>query len=234
MKLSDLFTALSYGELRQLYIGNNGQGIRPEDYPQVIFQLNAGLALLHSRFPLLEKQVIVQQLENIATYYLRTEFLVSNKQSTQKYKYLIDSVEHPFTQDIIRVESVYDECGCPLFLNDEPQCNSIMCPSFDSIQVIAPIESNALFVTYRANHPIIPTDTTDLDIEIRIPVSHQKALTYFIASQFYSNSPNQETSAKGIEWTQRYETECKRIEDLDLNNQYIGQTNTKPERMGWV
>lgn len=234
MKLSELFQMLSVGELSLIRVGNNGEGIREQDYPKIIAQLNAGLTALHTRFPLLEKGVIIQQYEHISKYYLRVQYAEMNTESTEPYKYIKDTPFDRFSEDVIRVESVFSEVGCCLYLNDEPQCGSIMTPSFDCIQIVSPIETNALFVTYRANHPKIPLDTTDLNTDIRIPASHEKALTYYIASQLYSNSPNQETAAKGIEWSQRYEAECKRIEDLDLNNAYIGQSNMKPEMRGWV
>lgn len=234
MKLSELFQMLSVGELSLIRVGNDGQGIRAQDYPKVIAQLNAGLTALHARFPLQERELIIQQYEQISKYYLRKEYLESNKESTQPVKYLIDTPMEPFIEDVLRVEKVFDECGCPLYLNNEPVCESIMTPSFDCIQIVSPIETNALFVTYRANHPKIDLATIDLNIEIRIPASHEKALMYYIASQLYANSPNPETANKGLEWTQRYEAECKKIEDLDLNNAYIGQTNLKPEMRGWV
>lgn len=234
MKLSELFQMLSVGELSLIRTGNDGQGIRTQDYPKVIAQLNAGLTDLHARFPLLEKEVIIQQFENITKYYLRSEYSQLNTASTERYKYLMDTPMERFLDDVIRVEKVNDECGCCLYLNDEITCGAIITPAFDCIQIVYPIETNALFVTYRANHPKIALTTTDLNTEIRIPASHQKALTYYIASQLFSNSPNQETSAKGVEWTQRYEAECKRIEDLDLDNANIGQTNIKPELRGWV
>jgi hypothetical protein len=234
MKLSELFQVLSVGELSLIRVGNDGQGIRTQDYPKVIAQVNAGLTDLHARFPLLEREVIIQQYDQISKYYLRSEYLESNKTSTQPIKYLIDTPDEPFLDDVIRVESVYDECGCPLYLDNEPACSSIMTPAFDCIQIVSPVGTNALFITYRANHPDIDINSTNLDVEIRIPASHEKALRYYIASQFYANSPNQETAAKGMEWTQRYEAECQRIEDLDLNNAYIGQTNVKPETRGWV
>lgn len=234
MKLSELFQMLSVGELSLIRTGNDGQGIRPQDYPKVIAQLNAGLTDLHARFPLLEKEVIIQQYEQITKYYLRSEFAQMNTTSTEKYKYLMDTPTERFLDDVIRVERVFDECGCCLYLNNEPSCGSIVTPAFDCIQIVYPIETNALFVTYRANHPKIALTTTDLNTEVRIPASHEKALTYYIASQLYSNSPNPETAAKGIEWSQRFEAECAKIENLDLDNAHIGQTNVKPEMRGWV
>ncbi len=234
MKLSELFQTLSVGELSLIRTGNDGEGIREKDYPKVIAQLNAGLTALHARFPLQEREIIVEQHEQITKYYLRPEFLASNAASKQYVKYLIDTPSEPFYDDVLKVMRVYDECGCPLYLDSEPACWSVTTPAYDCIQIVSPVDTNALFVTYRANHPKIELSNMDLGIEIRIPASHEKALTYYIASQLYANSPNQETANKGMEWSQRYEAECKRIEDLDLNNAYIGQGNLKPEMRGWV
>ncbi|MGL5581534.1 MAG: hypothetical protein ACRDCE_11305 [Cetobacterium sp.] len=231
MKLKELFDSLSCGELNQLAIGNSGNGIRPEDYPKVITQLKAGLTALHARFPLREREVIIQQYGHISVYFLRPEFAVSNTTSTEPTKYIIDTPTYPFTGRVLKVMGAYNEGGCPIPINDDPLCCSVFTPTFDSVQVVSPMDANALFLTYRADHEEI---IGDLDEEIRIPASHVKALSYYIAAQFYSAIPSLDATNKGMEWQTRYENECIRIEQYDLNNQALQVTNTKPERRGWV
>lgn len=221
-------------ELNQLAVGNNGKGIRVEDYPKVIAQLNAGLTALHTRFALNEKEIIIQQYPQISVYYLRTEFAQTNTSSTEPIKYLMDTDRAPFKGRVLKITQVFNEGGCPIPLNDEPMCNSVFMPSYDSIQVSSPLDCNALFVLYRADHDEIPISTTDLNIELRIPNSHLKALSYYIAAQFYGSVPSLDATNKGVEWLTKYENECIRIEQYDLNNQEIQVTNTKPERRGWV
>ena len=235
MKLSDLFQTLSFGELNQLNVGNEGNGIRVQDYPKVITQINLGLTALHSRFPLREGQVTIQMYEHISHYYLRREFARTNAASEQKYKYIEDSQFYPFVENVIRVERVFDEVGCQQPLNDDAMCCHLFTPSFDCIHVIRPIDTNALFVTYRANHDWIPTDTTDpTKVEVRIPDSHIKALCFFVAGAFYANMPGDESTQKGLEWNTKFEAECARIEELDLDNAGQASTNVKPCLRGWI
>lgn len=235
MKLIDLMNVLSTGELNQLVVGNEGLGIRVPDYPKVIAQINLGLTALHSRFPLREKEVIVQQYDQIALYYLRPEFAATNKESTQPIRYIIDTEDFPFLNDVIRVERIYNEVGCQLPLNDDPMCCSLFTPSYDTVQVVNPSSENAMFITYRANHVPIPLGTVDAtQVEVFIPAPHVKALCYYIAASMYGSLPGQENSAKGIEWSSRYEGECQMLENLDLDNASIATTNVKPEMRGWA
>lgn len=235
MKLSDLFQMLSTGELNQLNVGNTGNGIRAKDYPKVITQINLGLTDLHSRFPLREGQVTIQMYEHISHYYLRRQFAQTNQDSQEKYKYIEDSQFYPFQENVIRVERVTNEVGHELQLNNDAMCCELFTPSFDCIQVIRPIETNTLFVTYRANHDWIPTDTTDpTTVEVVLPASHVKALCYFVAAAFYSMMPSDGATQKGVEWNVKYEAECSKIEELDLDNASLNSINVKPCLRGWV
>lgn len=233
MLLSELFQKLSFGELSSLSIAGEGSGVVPvANYPRLISQIQYGLNALHTRFPLRLKEVTLQLYDEVAFYYFRPEHSMSV--GTDYYKYIQDSPFEPFVNDILRIEAVFDEVGCELALNDDPLCCSLFTPSFDCLQVTHPMKETVLQVQYRADHDRIPLETTDPStVEVRIPVSHEKALMFYVAGQIYSSMNGQEHTLKGQEFLAKYAAEVDYIEQHNLDNNGYVQTNIKPLLGGW-
>ncbi|MBZ6397045.1 MULTISPECIES: hypothetical protein [Pantoea] len=233
MQLSQLFQTLSFDTLSNLVIGGEGSGvIEPRHWPRLIMQINAGLTALHSRFPLLEKELTLQLFDEVAHYFFRPEHSVSV--GTDYYRYILDTPFDPFVNDILRVEQVFDELGCELLLNNESECCSLFTPSYDSLLVTHPMKETILRVSYRANHKQIALDVSEPStVEVNIPVSHQKALCFYVAGQIYSSMNGQEHTLKGQEFLAKFEQECVFIEDKNLDNNGFVQTNIKPMLGGW-
>lgn len=155
MYLSKLFKQLATGELSQVAISENGN-IQEDSYDAIVTHLNIGLTKLYTRFPLLEKEVVIQQFAHITLYTLSSQYAYTNDDSTEPYKYIIDSEENPFEDDVLRIEQAFDEGGVPISINDEFSSNRVIfTPSYDSVQIPLPEEENSIFITYRANHPEI-------------------------------------------------------------------------------
>jgi hypothetical protein len=68
---------------------------------------------------------------------------------------------------------------------------------------------------------------------VNIPVSHEKALMFYVAGQIYSSMNGQEHTLKGQEFLQKFEQECQFIEEKNLDNNGYVQTNIKPMLGGW-
>lgn len=236
MLLSTLFSQLSYGEISQLAIGGKGSGTIPEDkYGALISHINIGLTKLHTRFPLKEEEVFIQQYEHITEYKLHSDYALSNDESTEAYKYIVDNPENPFKDDIIRIEQVYDEVGLEIDVNDSTsQHESIFISSYDTIQILYPVAENAVSVIYRANHALIPLTTTDIEsVEIDIPPSLEEALMSFVASRCHSVRSNQEAVSESSFYYAKYSALCREIEQKNLLNNSQNITNTRLEQNGW-
>lgn len=233
MLLSELFQKLSFGELSNLVIGGEGSGvINVAHYPRLISQINYGLTALHSRFPLLEKELTLQLYDEVAQYFFRPEHSVST--GTDYYRYILDSAFAPFENDILRVEQIFDAYGNELPVNDDVECCSLFTPTFDSLLVTHPMKETILRVSYRANHPTIALTVTEPStVAVNIPVSHEKALMFYVAGQIYSSMNGQEHTLKGQEFLQKFEQECQFIEEKNLDNNGYVQTNIKPMLGGW-
>jgi hypothetical protein len=223
MTLLDIFKDLTYGELKGLAIGNldpedNESQPDPKVYTQIISHLNRGLTKIFTRFFLSSQEIYIEQVESISEYFLDSRYAQSNTGSTEPTKYIADSVAHPFLDDVLKVEQVYDEAGCLLFLNDPTEELSLYSPTARSIQIPWPNEFNTVAVQYRASHPRVSWDIgTDADlVEVKVPEALYLALLYFIAARATPLPVGQDSATN---FMQLYEMECKTVETYGMQIQ---------------
>lgn len=236
--LEELFNDLQYGELSQFSVTGDIDdpmtGISPADYPAVISHLNKALTAIHTRLPLRDRELTLQPYEELSFYVLSSEYAISNDESMEPIKYIIDTEERPFIDDVLGITAVYDEGGCKLPLNDENDCKSLYLNNYRTLQVPNPSEDDTLFVTYRANHPKIEPDADPATTEIDIPDYCIEPVLFYIASRMYARSNDQGAAARSIEMVQKYELFCTEIERRNVLNNYNNNTNLKLERRGFV
>ncbi len=234
MFLSDLFDQLAVGELSQLCIGDaDGIGIQACDYAKILPHINLGLLELYKRFPLRAQEVIIQQYDQIQLYELNSKYAVSNTESLEPIKYIMDSEYQPFKDNVLKIEKVFNEQGEELYLNDFDQYWSYQIQSYNTIQVPYPEKENAFVVTYRAGPDKIELTGLNPSIqEVPVPPAMLDALLYFIGSRVYSNM-NSDNNAEGNNYMQKFELACKKIEELNLVQKRSNE-NLKLDGLGWV
>ncbi len=240
--LNEIFEDLAYGELAQLFVGGEGTGVPTAEYPKIISATNLALTALYSRFPLNEKQLDIQQYENIAIYHLDIKYAQSNADSDEPIKYILDTVERPFLDDVIRITAAFNEVGEEVPLNDENAINSTdgldnswFTPSYDSVQIPYPVSTNICSFVYRAKHVKIPLTTTDANlVEVEVPESLREALLTYIGARVYSSRGSE--SALGLSQVlfAKYESICLEVEQRNLLLNGSSATNIKLEINGWV
>lgn len=236
--LEELFNDLQYGELAQFSVSGDIDdpmtGISPADYPAMISHLNKALTAIHTRLPLRDRELTLQLFEELSFYVLSSEYAVSNIESLEPIKYIIDMAERPFIDDVLGITAVYDESGCRLPLNDDNDCNSLYLNNYRTLQVPNPSSDNTLFLTYRANHPKIEPTADPATTEIDIPDYCIEPVLFYIASRMYARSNDQGAAARSIEMVQKYELFCTEIERRNVLNNYNNNTNLKLEKRGFV
>ena len=222
MKLQQIIDKLRYGELL------NTSWDCDDKLPKVITAINSGLIDLASRFPLEEKQVLIQQYPQISIYKLSKEFARSNKDSSEPHKYILDTVFEPFTDDVLLITDVCDETGSKIPLNDENRPDSIFLISYNQIQIPNANEENTTFVIYRKSPKYIDPHTTDLEQDIDLPAYLLEALCAYVAFKDVLNIGGQEglTAFRALE--QRYLTLCDNIHAGNLLQNNVMPTNIKP------
>lgn len=224
MKLSDVFSYLTYGELQQLRIGNmipaeDESALQPKDYAKVLSHVNLGLKELYKRFLLATGECFVEQQVGTTIYELTWANAYTNPASTTKY--VLDSATNPFVEnEVNKIEQVFDPTGEAYYLNDRSEPLSLFTPSYRSIQVPSPVAGVVMSVHFRASHPDIPY-TAGLDpeeIEVRIPDGLLEALLFYVAHRAYSTL-NTEGGQEGADYWQKFEASCQKYAQLGLDVQ---------------
>ena len=234
MILSDFFTELSYGELSNTALAVDGTGTIEEAHqPKVVRYINEGLKRLHGRFPLIQKDVLVELRSHITNYHLIPRFAESNWVPDEvEFPYIKDLIKEPFTGDVARILEVRNSLGHKLELNDPENAFSVFTPQVDVLQVPRPVTGVALSVLYQAYHPTIYHH--DLEAEIVLPNVLSSALSAYVAYNVFSHMNTQEATSKAQEHMAKYESICVEVETQDLVNSSSSQTNSRFAKRGWV
>jgi hypothetical protein len=229
MLVSELFSRLSYGELSNLSMSNEGAGtIVDAKQPKVIGYLNEALLRLHGRFMLKMNDVLITPLADETFYKLDSTFSVLG---AEEFPYIVDTLVKPFTNDVIRVLEVYDVNGVRIPLNDVENLYSVFTPQPTVLQIPYPIEDAPISVLYQAWHPAVTNSPTTV---IDIPLTLEKALTAYIAHLVFSHMNGQENAMKAKEHLNTYESVCVEVEAKDLVSTSSSSTNTKFDQRGFV
>ena len=236
MLLSDIFNDLRHGELLHMYMGGSEiDGIAAEDWPKLVSHINMGLTALHKRFPIRFQEVIIQQYEEIQTYYLRSKYAVSNLLSNEPVKYLMDSDYEPFKDNVLKIESVFSEYGEERPINDDNNNRSVFTPQFDAVTKPYNVSENAMAVVYRANHDkIIVTDDFNPDaIEVDLPITLIEPLLFFVANRVLNGMGAGNNIQEANHFLSKYELACAQVEMYGLVNKE-SPSNIRLEKSGWV
>jgi hypothetical protein len=238
MKIEDLFRELSLGELSNLAISNEGSGeIAVNKQPQMIQYVNDALVQLYSRFVLNEKELLIEQVENITQYHLRLRYTESA--GDVGYDHYIKDTGNPFPNDLIRILAVWDANGCKLPLNDSADCDSLFTPMPDTLQVPTPSAGDILSVVYQARAPKLSDRVDDGEIELlqqefELPVIFENALKQYVTHKVFFHMGGQENVVKASGYLNAYEADCALVEQRDLANQTVHTSHTKLEQRGFV
>lgn len=247
MKLSEIFSQLTTGELSQLSIGGAQKGaIAEADYHKVLNSVNLGLADLFSRFTIKEGRLLLTLQTGKTNYSLLSNFAVNSRRSVEPVRYIIDTVDEPFQDDINKVERILTDAGHELTLNREGDPESVITPSATVIRVPKLLvvtgdrpdylKTTQLEIFYRCTHPFLVKRPGYFDpgrVEVGLPRVYLQALLYFIASRMHNPVGMQTEFHSGNNYAMKYEQECARLAGLNLQIDQV-QENTRLERNGWV
>ena len=239
MNLLDVFTALTYGELKTLSLGNfcpedYESTPDPKDYAQIMSHITLALTELHKRFLLSTEELFIQQYAHIEIYSLTWPYAATNAGSSETYKYILDTSENPFQDNVLKVEECYNEIGEQLILNESKEDESLFTPSFNTIQVPNPVSANVLGVQYRADHPklVYTKGMNPAEVEVALPRGLLEALLYYVAMRNFSGL-NTDDNHEGNNYRSKFEQSCAQYKLDGLNLQPEMENNNFDAR-GWT
>lgn len=238
MKLSEVFSQLTYGELSQLNLGGSEVGaIEPKNYAQVVAHVNMGLLSLYKRFNLKEGRLMFTLEAGKTHYPLNT---------SEDVLFTVAAGEEEFADDILKVERVYTAAGFELGLNDLEDVYACMTPSNSMLRVPAAIaaqsmdlpdqlKTTALTVVYRAKHPMIVATSSfsPSRVELELPYTHLEPLLLYVASRVHNPIGMTNEFHAGNSYAAKFEQACQQLEVQNLRVDQGSQSN-RLQRNGWV
>jgi len=246
--LEDFLKDLTYGEFSQLNLGNFlpeefESEPDPKSYAQLSSHINLALKSLYSKFLLARGELTLQLYAAIETYTLSFDFAVSNVGGAEPVKYIVDTAEIPFLDDVLRIEEVFGTvdtvANSKLYLNDVNQSRegyeSLFTPTYRSLKVVWPNTYDTLKVTYRAAHEKI-TYAIGMDpsaIELVIPDSLHEAALYHVAARVFSSL---NTDGQGVEGNDYWAKYLAKVQEAKDEGMYIipEPSNQRFVDNGWV
>lgn len=235
---SELLRRLALGELQNLSMSAGGV-IAEAERPKVILQINNALTELFSKFPLSQKELVINSVDTITQYYLRYEFAQSNLSSSQPVQYIDDSSIVNWDGRIVKILNVYDAFGRELYMNKAQEPLSVFTPQYDCLQITANHQTEDFYVIFQAVHPIVNYDPAPADPVIDtviedLPPALEKPLELLIASKVYGNMNGEANLTKSALLHQAYEAALLETEFRDSASVSENVSNSKLERSGFV
>jgi hypothetical protein len=236
MKLQEIFDHLISGELSLIeYSGFEGNtSIQTEDYFRIIPHINIALVAIYKRLPVKVNSVTLDLQSNLSLYKLDAKYAQSNISSTEPIKYISDSTMYPFIGDVLKVERVENEVGVELPLNNRDNALSVFTPTYNVIEHPYPITGNTIHVTYRASHPKIDINSSNLpDLELELPDMLLEPLLMYIGSRLSVGLSGDTVNGEKERYLAKFEAACVSIERNSLLHRE-NFDNVKLEMNGWV
>lgn len=227
MKLKQVIDSIKYGELTNISWEDNKR------LPSIITYINQALTDLYNKFPIMEKQITIQQYPQISMYVLTRDFARTNIKSQELHKYILDTPFEPFREDILQITGAYDEVGRPIPLNDINSPRSFFLVSYNTLQIPNANENEATFITYKARHRYIEPTTEDLEQEVFLPTCLEEALYAYIGYKALISIGSADTVQLAQLYLQRYEQLVTNVKTENILGNYVAPTNIKPMIQGF-
>ena len=228
MKYGEIINALKYSDLSSH--GVFADELDVSDKEKLLYCTNQALVDLYTKYPLLQKELVIIQKSWITNYVIDKKYAFTADPQDPNW-YIMDSTFDPYLGDLIKIVDVSDESGDFYAMNSMNFCKVANTPAPNIIQIPNPVDSNALFVSYRAKHPTLVDEQSD----IHLPANWLPSLYALIAHKVYAGGTAPEHIAKSQEFLQKYELFCSQQRDYGMSNEdlfYSGCINFN--KGGWM
>lgn len=241
MKISELFSQLSYGELSNLTIGGDGSGSVPKEHqPKLIHHTQQVLTNLYSRFAHRKAYIVLKQDALVHKYRIHPLFAVTDTTpNNTAARHIIDTEASPFTTPIIKILSIKKimEDGSlaevDLLINDDTRIGAIKTLAYDEIFIREPVQDELLLVEVQLNHPVIALPV-DLTAEIFLAPVLEEALVLKICARVYGGMNGQDNMIKSQSLNAAYESVLQMVQFEDLLQNTSTEDHARFVIGGWV
>lgn len=229
MQVGELFRRLSYGELSNLSIGDEGKGyIRHEDRDRVVSYADSALSQIYARFAH-KRHYVTFVLDETRKSYKVAQDNPDLEPGGLVPGTVIKIIEAVIEDDPLTVADEREVLGA----SSRNSRSNVKVLGIDTVWVEKPKSGQRLTVEFTARPPRLNT-TADLSEEIDVPVVLEPALEANVASRVYSAMNGELNIVKARELMAQYEEICRIVEAGDLLNETeIGEADRFKAR-GWI
>ena len=233
-----------YGELHDHTLGTDLEfdTLAEKHWIRVVALINQCLKIIYTTFYIKEDQVIVDLYDHIARYELSSKFAKTNTDPAYAHnpKYISDSTIEPFTDNVVKILTVFDELGREKFLNDDAEYYSVHTLTNTTLMHPYPDGENTLAITYQALHPKLilpataPTVGLKIDqVELELPVMFHNLVALYVGSKINVMLDDQNRMGQGAFYSSKYNQE---LQDLLNSGSELDRhkTDTTINDEGWV
>lgn len=237
MQLQDILRDLSYNELSNHSMSEEGSGtIREDSIPKVVTSINSVMRRLHNQFSLKKGSIRLVLIKDVNRYELKSEYAYTKNTPPVpgRVAYIADSEDDPFIDDILQILEVRDRQGRIVPLNDPDKPFGIRNTRPDLIFFREDKYCGELHLTYKAKFQPIVLDLCELDHDVVIPDQLYKALTAGVAAEIYGAMNGQDNQLNAQNFSLIYSTTCDEVALVDSISETTSETGTLFEKNGWV
>lgn len=246
MTLQEVFETLLHGELSELSVAESSvDNLSEKDQARLVSHINLGLTALHTRFPIKEGRVLVQLDPDRREYPLQSKFALHNEDSEEIERFLMDTAENPFRDDILKIERILTDTDFECSVNDlndplaiaTPTASRLVVPSVilrQDPQLPDPLITATLEVVYRAKHRKIDVQAGDYDaytVEVDLPEVFLHPLALFVGMRMHTPlGVGQGEGLSSQAYAARYEQACREITNYGAQVDKLSQNNQLREK----
>lgn len=230
MKLHEAFNRLALGELSDLGIVEDGK-VRESFADKVLYAINEAVVRLHTRFNLMEEEVLIEQVEHITHYHLDPRYSESLN-GPEQFRYIKDISGVPFGGRVIRIMGVADHYGMPLPLNTATNPHSLWTPKPDVLLVPVPVTGQIMSVSYQSSPA--PLKKGDDYGDVEVPYYLEGPMMTLAAHIIYAGRNGQENQMKADSLLMRYDVLCGEVKSQGVVESHPTDDNIKLKLQGFV
>lgn len=250
MFLQDVHDALCAAEFQLSAIGDTGE-IQDGKKPLVNTIIQAGITDINKYFTIKEGELLLRTKNGKNKYELIPENAIS---TGNQFGFIIDSVDDPFTGDILQIQQVHDSRGKSIWLNADTshrvptddiygyhhgivQKSGINMVTFNTLKFPEGHDADDYLVNYKAKLKPLDKNADPMTTFLDLPDHYLNALCNYVASRFF-NPKGAETIGRGMfhEGNNYWSKYKEEIEALRANMASIASTGEtdKFQTGGWV
>lgn len=219
MLLKNILNSLIRTELKNIVDG------KPEwsdatkfNYVHLIDCVSQANVELHKRFLLKKGFVKIVPLDTRNTYPLDPQYAISN--ATIGDKFIYDSVEDPFPENIVKIDTLLDKDMDEITFNTTTFKDAITIKDEKTLYIPDPVILPLFYAVCRLlPEPILLTQESELDTyDLDLSPVYLQALLCFAAGKVYINrGAENATNNESAIFFARYEQACAEIEALGFS-----------------